>query len=493
MTILQTTTSRKLRFILVLFLVTLLVSGCTRGIFDEDFSFLRPSFMSDASVTNAPAPKPKAVAKAGKEKGTPAAPNGGSLPKPPPGKLTAPSQELPSSASGLPSPVPSSGAVSSPAHPAGTHTASPDQPSAIAAGHVQKPQGTAPGPPRHLAATGAPDIICGTKLITEDSSWHGEVLVTGVVTVAPQATLTIEPGTVVRFAGGGAPSPPGSGGGLLVQGRLVANGTTSGPIVLTSLFAEPMRGDWQGIVLLGSGKKNILEECTLEGAEIGIDASYSTLTLKNTRIVRCGTGMRLQDTVFSSDGGSVVNCELGIDLLDSEAELIDGNFSGNSRGVISDRSSLYLAGGSFTRNNVVALKADHSRVTISGGNFSNNGSGLLLGSSRGSVSRNTFAGNADCGIALADSRVRVQGNSITKNGKAGLRVADGQGLAWGNSFIGNGGYDLVNDGREEFRAMANWWGVSAEAGIERRILDRQTDGQRGRVIYYPPLTEKPVL
>jgi parallel beta-helix repeat protein len=107
------------------------------------------------------------------------------------------------------------------------------------------------------------------------------------------------------------------------------------------------------------------------------------------------------------------------------------------------------------------------------------------------VSGNTIAENADCGIALKDSRIRVQGNRIIKNDTIGLRVADGQGIAWGNSFVDNGGYDLVNDGREEFRAMANWWGASAGAGIGRRILDRQSDGQRGRVIYYPPLTEKP--
>jgi parallel beta-helix repeat protein len=493
MTILQMMLSRYLRYTVLLFLVTLGLSGCTSGMFDEELSLLRPNFMKDSSNTDAPRPKPKAVVQVQTERGQPDALNGGGLSKLPPMESNIPSKELLPRYPGIPSPGLAPGAPPSPVHLIGRDATSPEQLSATAAGVVRNAPVKTAVPPRQRAVTGTPDISCGTQLLTEDSVWHGEVLVTGVVTVAPQATLTIEPGTVVRFAGADSPSSAGSGGELLVQGRLVASGTKNGPIFLTSLYAEPMRGDWQGIVLLGSEKKNTLEECTLEGAEIGIDASYSTLTLRGTRFVRCGTGIRLQDTVFSSGGGSVVNCEVGIALLDSEAELIDGSFSGNSRGVVSDRSSLYLSGGSFTRNNVVGLTADHSRVKISGGSFSNNGSGLLLVSSQGSVSGNTIAENADCGIALTDSRIRIQGNRIMRNRKTGLRVADGLGLAWGNSFIDNGGYDLVNDGREEFRAIANWWGASAGAGIERRIFDRQSDGRRGRVIYYPPLTEKPTL
>ena len=464
MTMLQTMSSRNLLYPFLLFLATLGLSGCVKGMFDDERSFRRPDFMRYTSVIDTTRPKVKAVVT------EPAL-----SPRPP----------------GIMMPTKSFDAPSSPDYTTGRAVTLPDKLSGTAAGAVRDTPVIVTVPPRQRAASGTPGITCSTMMLTEDSVWRGEVLVTGVVTVAPQATLTIEPGTVIRFAGVETLSSGGTGGLLLVQGRLVAIGTKNGPILFSSRYAEPMRGDWQGIVLLGSEKKNVLEECTLEGAETGIDASFSTLTLRNTRFVRCGTGLRLQDTVFSAGGGAVVNCEVGIALLESEAELIDGNFSGNSQGVISDRSSLYLVGGSFTRNNVIGLKADHSRVKISGGNFSNNGSGLLLISSQGLVSGNTFAENTDFGISLKDSRVRVQGNNIIKNGKTGLEVADGMGLAWGNSFVDNGGYALVNDGSEEFRAMANWWGATSGAEIERRISDRQSDGRRGRVIYLPFLTGKP--
>jgi parallel beta-helix repeat protein len=482
-----------LRYSLLLILVTMMFSGCTKGMFDEEISFLRPDFLRDASDSEATKPKPKAVAQVRPARVKPDEPRVESLPKSPPVATNHPANEFPSRALDIQAPGPHPNDPPSPEHSTVRGGSTPDRLSGTAAGTVTNVPVKVAIPPRQRAATGTPDMVCGTMLLTEDSVWRGEVLVNGVVTVAPQSTLTIEPGTVIRFGGVEPASTIGGGGLLLVLGRLVADGTKDRPILFASRYVESLRGDWQGIVLLGSEKKNTLEECTVEGAEIGIDASYSSLTLRDTRFVRCGTGIRLQDTVFSSVGGSVVNCEVGMVLLESETELIDGSFSGNSRGVTSDRSSLYLAGGSFTRNNVVGLKADHSRVKISGGIFSHNGSGLLLVSSQGSVSGNTIADNVDCGIALTDSRIRVQGNSIMKNGSAGLRVADGLGMAWGNSFIDNGGYDLVNDGREEFRAMENWWGASVGTEIGRRIFDRQSDGERGRVIYYPHLTAKPNL
>ena len=37
------------------------------------------------------------------------------------------------------------------------------------------------------------------QVITEDTTWSGEVIIEGVVVVGRKATLSIEPGTTVRF------------------------------------------------------------------------------------------------------------------------------------------------------------------------------------------------------------------------------------------------------------------------------------------------------
>ena len=103
-----------------------------------------------------------------------------------------------------------------------------------------------------LAADQAPAVYDGAVL-TEDVTWRGSILVRGFVVVAPQATLRIEPGTVVRFETTASQQLP----GLIVQGRLHAAGTTERPIVLTTR-SKLLRGSWAGIVLLSTEKRNLL-------------------------------------------------------------------------------------------------------------------------------------------------------------------------------------------------------------------------------------------
>src|SRR5665647_1626261 len=70
-----------------------------------------------------------------------------------------------------------------------------------------RPATPAAGEARRAEASFHPAVVYGNRLLSEDTVWRGEVLVEGVVAVAPQATLSIEPGTVVRFRRRGAQAP----------------------------------------------------------------------------------------------------------------------------------------------------------------------------------------------------------------------------------------------------------------------------------------------
>ena len=345
-------------------------------------------------------------------------------------------------------------------------------------------------PSRRLVAGPSPDLTYHDAVLTEDVTWRGLVQVEGIVTVAPQATLSVEQGTVVRF--GGKSDATGHGAYLLVYGRVVAKGLQEKPILFSSPFVQPSAGDWQGIVLLGSEKKNLLEHCRVEGAETGLDTSYSNIILKNVQFSRCLTGARFRDTIAITAGGGASGCIVGFHLLDSEAELHDLSISGNRQGVIVERSSLYLSGGTFTRNDLEALKITESRVRIDGGAFTANGTGLTFIAAQGSLTGARIWENADFGILLKDSRVKVVGAEILKNGGTGIIVTDGKGTAWGNAIVGNGEFDLVNKGAEEFMAMGNWWGTADLASIDKRIYDRHMDNGVGRVLYNPVLGGKPL-
>lgn len=355
----------------------------------------------------------------------------------------------------------------------------------------QRPNPVLPGLARLASPVAAsPELLYRDAILTEDTAWRGEVFVEGSLTVAPQTTLTLEPGTVVRFrrtvAGEGA------GPLLLVQGRLVVRGSAEAPVRFTSSFPDPRAGEWQGIVFLGSEKKNLLEQCRVEGAVVGIDTSFSTVTLKDVSLVACGTGARFQDSIVTVSGGGSSGCTVGMELLECESDIRGITVRGNRLGLTVRGGSLFLEGASVTDNGEAGFMAAASRLSIERSLFQRSVAGLLLTDCEGTVTAGRIADNRQIGAHLVRSRVRVYGNEIVSNGAIGLRVDDGRGIAWGNAFTGNGHFDIDNAGVEDFRAMANWWGDSAPL-LEKRLNHRAQDPARGRILVNPVLPVRPPL
>lgn len=94
--------------------------------------------------------------------------------------------------------------------------------------------------------------VTSTRILTNDTAWD----LSGIVFVKNNATLSIEPGT---FIFGQPGSQPPSALIVTRNGKIVANGTRSRPIVMTSSrpFGERSRGDWGGLVVLGKAPINV--------------------------------------------------------------------------------------------------------------------------------------------------------------------------------------------------------------------------------------------
>ena len=92
-------------------------------------------------------------------------------------------------------------------------------------------------------------------------------LLEGFVYIAEGATLTIQPGTVIK-------GDQATNGSLIVErgGKIMAEGTVAKPIVFTSAKPKGSRkaGDWGGIIILGNAPVN-LPNAKIEG---GVDRSY---------------------------------------------------------------------------------------------------------------------------------------------------------------------------------------------------------------------------
>ncbi len=118
----------------------------------------------------------------------------------------------------------------------------------------------------------------------------GELRVGSSTTGAPLATLTIEPGVVVRFKKGGYFKIEEFSSATPATGALIANGTAAKPIRFTSAEAAPAIGDWIGLTFGSKADPtNALDNVWVEYA--GMQDSGGTGS--------CATGLRVGAILIS--------------------------------------------------------------------------------------------------------------------------------------------------------------------------------------------------
>lgn len=320
---------------------------------------------------------------------------------------------------------------------------------------------------------------------TEDVTWRGTITVRGSVVVAPQATLRIEPGTMVRFtAPVSQPFPS-----LVVQGRIHAGGTAERPVILASERVK--RGSWGGIVLLSTEKRNLLEHCRIEHAEIGIDVRFSTITLKAVSVTNAQTALLAHDGVIHLKGGVISDSETGIEAYNSELDVKDTTVASCKRGYVLRKSAVALATLKITNNQQTGLDADDCRLKISGAEFSANVQGARIKGGEGQIVQSRFLKNRQTALHLIASRIKIQRSVFADNSQDALRTEDGWPLILNNTFSGTAGFHLYNAGREVVNARQNWWGTADAGLIGQKIFDAARDKNSGIVHVAPWLKEKP--
>lgn len=121
--------------------------------------------------------------------------------------------------------------------------------------------------------------------ITASTTWtKGNIyLIKGFVNVTSGATLTIEPGTIIKGATADQdPTASGKGGTLIILpgAKIMAIGTAESPIVFTSSKDAGARnyGDWGGVVLIGKAPHNRPASTVFEGGITGTMGSDNIAT-----------------------------------------------------------------------------------------------------------------------------------------------------------------------------------------------------------------------
>ena len=217
--------------------------------------------------------------------------------------------------------------------------------------------------------------VSGT--LTNDTTWTAggsPYVVTGSLSIPEGVTLTINPGTVVKFDHVYAD--------LTVHGTLLAQGTSDAPIVFTSLKDDSYGGDtngngdattpadrdWEGILLLSTSGSSHMEHCVVKYA------GYSYSDYKLAGIYCDGASPAITNCEISNNGTYGIRCE------NSSSPVIDGaSISNHTYGILADSScSPTIVNCTFT---------DHSQkaVSLAGGVLSNLENNLASGGQQAGI------------------------------------------------------------------------------------------------------------
>jgi parallel beta-helix repeat protein len=281
--------------------------------------------------------------------------------------------------------------------------------------------------------------------ISRDTTWSGNILVAGDVYVEPGVTLTITPGTIVKFKRidetsdqnlFDIDSPYYPQAELIIRGRLVAKGTDKKKITFTSAEIDARPADWGAVNFLGSDG-NIIEHSKFMFAYNGVHLHGSSLQISHSEFVQNGVGISFK----------------------KEEETLGVEWFGM-------RSNVQITSNTFVRNK----------------------GGIGFRNSDAVISHNEIRDNKFFGIfPKEDVKAEISRNEITGN-KKGVYLYQARGVIFTNNNIyDNKDYNIsVAEAQDyDIDAKNNWFGTINKEKIEAMIFDKNDDSDLGKVEYEP--------
>ena len=275
-----------------------------------------------------------------------------------------------------------------------------------------------PSPSPLLAAT---EPALADLVLRQDTVWTGSVTIAGVVVVGRGATLTITPGTTIRFKRRDRNHDGIGDAEIRVLGRILAHGSAARPIVFKSGEATPAPKDWSYLLIFTSGRKNSLRYCQFYDAFSGLQVHFST------------------------------------------AQVNDCLFSNNQEGIRFGRAKLSLRHNQITNNRIgVRFTRMEGPVEIQHNEINSNQVGIFLVPSGQNIV--DFFEPGRTGKPWNEGHLDISSNNIRANDDYNLKLGAKQ--------------------RWDLKITNNWWGASS-AATRQTIFDQQRDPDLGRALIEP--------
>jgi parallel beta-helix repeat protein len=302
--------------------------------------------------------------------------------------------------------------------------------------------------PWRYGATDLPVVEVSSNVV-ENTVWEtGNVFhLTSDITIGSAATLTIEPGAVVKFAAGRS---------LTVDGQLMADGTTENLIFFTSDRDDAAGGDSNGDGDISLPSQNDWSQININNS--GSQISHTVIryggssNTSSSGVLNLNAPISLSDVIVSNNFRNGIYSD--VDQIGwTNVRSIDNS----NHGILFYESGLAMTGGEASLSGSVGLYFRSSDVekTIELDGFvssDNNSHGIHIdgissrqGTRISSLLNSDISGNGGTGVLLYYSQTGVQlfdGNLIQNNSGHGINLSHGMTaeeiVFQNNQILGNG-------------------------------------------------------
>ena len=213
--------------------------------------------------------------------------------------------------------------------------------------------------------------------------------VTKDIFVKPGASLTIEPGAVLKFD---------STVVFRVEGKLVAKGTPTKPILFSAWKKNPVGAAWEGIEFTNrSDNSSELAFCQVEFARRGVSLFSVSTEIHHCKITK--------------------NAESGIYCQVSQAKISQNEIQENGGdGIHASVLSGTILNNEISGNQGDGIYLENSKCLVANNQLRQNGDdGIFAKQSNALIRENLILQNVDDGILIDGAAPKILNNSIARN------------------------------------------------------------------------------
>jgi hypothetical protein len=382
-------------------------------------------------------------------------------------------------------------------------------------------------PGAHPVATMSAAAACTVSgVIDKDTIWApascDPYIVGGNVQVNEKVTLTIQPGTTLKFN---------KGFGIEVRGTLEARGMPTAQIVFTSNQVKPTSKDWKGLVFANTSARasfdesgeyaggSVIQYAVVEYASVDIASFGAAITISNG-------APYIDHCIFrNNDSGGIYANVSGSDLY-----VTNNQFSANSfRGISITGDMLDTVGVIHVSHNTIrqnhpsgisrftGIDASGRRIFIDSNIVDDNSTkpsdvdGISIDAEYGTISNNIVTNNIGAAVRLYHlfdtGQITITGNLIADNhalrdltlgNNGGIQIASSQPLLINaNQISGNTSGTPAQPGnlvadtgskgsrKTPINATDNDWGTTDKGAIEASIRHYADDSSLPEIKYEP--------